>query len=101
MERSESHGVEDTSDGGGSLNNSSNSLATAPSANVKLKLRSVMEKALADLPESPHNKIAESYGNEFPIFLRFKGRTRLATWHRFDTMVDLQNSFFEAFHFPE
>ena len=101
VERSDSHGMEDTSDGGGSLNNSSNSLATAPSANVKLKLRSVMQKALAYLPESPHNKIAESYGNEFPIFLRFKGRTRLATWHRFDTMVDLQNSFFEAFHFPE
>ncbi|QDZ19344.1 ion transport protein [Chloropicon primus] len=72
-----------------------------PTTSVKLKLQTIMQRAMSELPDSPHNKVCESYGEQFPIFLRFKGKTKMVTWSRFDTKVDLQNHFFKVFNFPE
>ena len=88
-------------EGGAPLSNSGGVPTPTPTSSVKLKLKGVLERAVSELPESPHNKVCTSYGEVFFIFLRFKGRTRLAKWTRFDTKVDLQKAFFAVFHFPE
>ena len=72
-----------------------------PTSKVRMRLKTILDRAVSDLPESPHNRVCESYGTEFTVFLRFKGRTRMATWTQFDTLIDLQRSFFAVFHFPE
>ena len=79
---------------------SSPTALSGPSSEVRLRLKDAMQRAVAELPESPH-KTSNEYGDQFQIFLRFKGRTKLATWTPFSTMIDLQKLFFEVFHFPE
>ena len=71
-----------------------------PSTSLRLRLSQVMEQKKSEMPDSPH-KCSPTHGNEFCIFLRFKGRTRLAKWQSFDTAIDLQQLFLDVFNFPE
>ena len=71
-----------------------------PSKDVALRLKHIKQRASMQIPDSPH-KVSEVHGNEFDIFLMFKGRTKLVRWERWNTMISLQEAFFEAYHFPE